>query len=226
MNGVHDMGGLDCFGPVNSTPDDLFHAGWEKDVLALTLAMGATGSWNLDQSRAARESLPPSDYLSLSYYRIWLAALEKLLLTHQLVSQEELNQCKVIDPPKAIKRVLSAVDVATVLAKGAPVSRPTNSDAAFNIGDRVIVKNRHSTSHTRLPAYIRNRTGIIHHIHGTHVYPDSHAQDKGEDPKWLYNVRFDADELWGESGAHALAVHVDCWEPYLSAINQSNEEAT
>ena len=50
----------------------------------VTLAMGATGSWNIDMSRAARETLP--DYARLSYYQIWIAALEKLLAERGLVA--------------------------------------------------------------------------------------------------------------------------------------------
>lgn len=220
MNGVHDMGGLECYGPVITGPDELFHEPWEKDVLAMALAMGATGTWNLDQSRSARESLPPDSYLSVGYYRIWLLALEKLLLTHELLSEDELNQNKAIDPPRKVARVLAAEDVATVLAKGAPVSRHVDSVASFSIGDKVVIHNRHLTSHTRLPAYIRNRTGVIHKVHGAHIFPDSHAIGNGEDPRWLYNVRFDAAELWGESRTQASAVHVDCWEPYLRASTQ------
>src|SRR5262249_4365804 len=79
VNGAHDMGGKDGFGPVEPEPDEPpFHAAWERRIFALTLAMAAPGGWNLDMSRAARESLP--DYLARSYYEIWLAGLEKLLL--------------------------------------------------------------------------------------------------------------------------------------------------
>ena len=222
MNGVHDMGGLECFGPIATGPDELFHAPWEKDVLALALAMGATGSWNLDESRSARESLPPDAYLSIGYYQIWLWAREKLLVTHQLLSEAEIRQCRVIDPPQKVARVLAAKDVPGVLAKGAPVSRHVNSAPAFSVGDNVVVRNRHLKTHTRLPAYIRNQTGTIHRIHGAHVFPDSHAIGCGEDPKWLYNVRFEAADLWGEARTQALAVHVDCWEPYLRALNDSD----
>lgn len=51
-------------------------------------------------------------------------------------------------------------------------------------------------------------------VHGAHVYPDKSGIGRGEDPQWLYTVRFDAHELWG-SDTTASAVHVDCWEPYL-----------
>lgn len=221
MNGVHDMGGLECFGPIKTDPEELFHAPWEKDVLALTLAMGATRSWNLDESRSARESLPPDAYLSIGYYRIWLMGLEKLLVAHQLLSEDEIEQRRVIDPPKKVANVLAAKDVASVLAKGAPVSRDVNTSPAFSVGDKVVVRNRHLNTHTRLPGYIRNQTGIIHRIHGAHVFPDTHAVGQGEDPQWLYNVRFDAAELWGEARAQARAVHVDCWEPYLRASSNA-----
>jgi nitrile hydratase subunit beta len=90
VNGVHDMGGQHGFGPVRPEPaEPVFHAGWERRAFALTLAMGATGTWNLDASRFARESLPPATYLSSSYYEIWLAALERQLEEYGLVSAAE-----------------------------------------------------------------------------------------------------------------------------------------
>lgn len=71
MNGAQDMGGVHGFGAVLAEPDEpVFHAEWERRVLALMLAIGATGEWNLDASRFARESRPPSEYLSKSYYEI------------------------------------------------------------------------------------------------------------------------------------------------------------
>ena len=58
MNGVHDMGGMQDFGPVVPEIDEPpFHYAWERRVFGLTIAMGATGAWNLDQSRFARLAL-------------------------------------------------------------------------------------------------------------------------------------------------------------------------
>jgi nitrile hydratase len=225
MNGVHDMGGMQCFGPLaaESNPHSLhehhlFEHDWERDVLALTLAMGATGVWNLDQSRAARESLPPGDYLSIGYYRIWLRALERLLLEHRLVTAAELEAGLPSTPPASVKQVLSVGKVTAVLRMGAPVNRQVDHAPAFAPGERVRIGNRHSPSHTRLPAYIRNHSGYVHRIHGVHVYPDSHGSGLGEQPQWLYNVRFSAAELWGEQQAQHSDVHVDCWEPYLAPL--------
>ncbi len=222
MNGVHDMGGLQCFGRLTAESDahtlhddHLFDHDWERDVLAITLAMGATGTWNLDESRSVRESLPPAQYLGIGYYRVWLQALQQLLLKHQLITPEELSSGKAQMPARPVKRVLSSKNVAEVLRKGAPVDREADSTPAFALGEYVSVRNLHSSSHTRLPAYIRNHTGVVHKIHGAHIYPDTHALGQGEQPQWLYNIRFSAVELWGEQHAQRGNVHVDCWEPYL-----------
>lgn len=215
MNGVHDMGGMECYGPVDPDQDTAYHHDWEKQVLALTLAMGATGTWNLDQSRFARESLEPSLYLSIGYYRVWLTALENLLKQHELVTADELEQGRALGTSARLTRLLTANDVPGVLARGAPVSRPATTLARFAVGDQVRVRNIQPSTHTRLPAYLRHHTGTIHRVHAPHVYPDSHANGLGEDPQWLYNVRFCADHLWGEARSNHRYVHADCWEPYL-----------
>jgi len=226
MNGVHDMGGMQGFGPVAPEPDEpIFHAAWERDVLAMTLAIGARGAWNLDQSRSARESIPPADYLSIGYYKIWLTALENLLHKYQLLSDGELQRYKedgYINPKSArlSKPLLTASMVAPALAAGSPVNRASQRVACFKPGQTVWVKNINPSAHTRLPRYIRGKPGIVHVVHGCHIYPDSHAQGAGEQPQWLYNVRFSAASLWG-SGATGF-VHVDCWEPYLSRVNESS----
>lgn len=218
MNGVHDMGGMQCYGPVEHEDKRKFHHDWERQVLAMALATGATGTWNLDQSRNARETLPPPAYLSSSYYGIWLQALEKLLVLHDLTTADELQQGKSLYPAAKLKRVLQASQVKTVLAAGAPVDRKVDTAPEFAVGDKVRVRNLHKSTHTRLPNYIRNRCGLICKIHGAHVFPDSNALGLGEDPQWLYNVCFDSAELWGSDTAQAGQVHVDCWEPYLGLV--------
>ena len=216
MNGVHDMGGMECFGPIELEKDELlFHNAWERRVLAMTLAMGATGTWTLEKSRFARESLPPAYYLSAGYYRIWLAALEELLIEYQLIDSAELELGKSLCTALPLKRVLRADAVQFVLAAGAPVNRPAQTPARFQVGDAVTVINQHSPAHTRSPNYIKGHVGVIHRIHGCHVFADANATDMGEDPQWLYNVTFAASELWGAARVQAGSVHVDCWEPYL-----------
>ena len=52
--------------------------------------MGATGAWNLDMSRHARERIPPADYLASTYYDIWRKGLERLLVERGLATAEEI----------------------------------------------------------------------------------------------------------------------------------------
>ncbi len=92
MNGVHDMGGMDGFGPVEIEADEpVFHAEWERRAFAITVAMGFYGRWNIDTSRFARERIPPAEYLAASYYEKWLLGLETLLAENDLVSRDEID---------------------------------------------------------------------------------------------------------------------------------------
>ena len=89
MSRVHDMGGRFGDGPVCPEPEQpVFHADWHKRALALTLAAGALGQWNLDVSRHARERLAPQDYARFTYYEKWLAALADLLVDTGVVSRD------------------------------------------------------------------------------------------------------------------------------------------
>jgi len=211
-----DLGGRQLREPVapGSELPGPFHAHWEERVHALTLAMGATGMWNLDMARAARETLP--EYDSLSYYQKWLAGLERLLLERGLASKDELRTGRPLQPPVAVPRVLRARDVPAVLAAGAPTERAPRAPARFAAGERVRMRADAVPHHTRLPAYARGRHGTIERVLGAHVFPDSHARGRGEDPQWLYTVAFTGSELWGNSGIDGpLSVAIDAWEPYL-----------
>jgi nitrile hydratase len=216
VNGAQDMGGQMGFGPVEPEQDEpCFHADWEKRAFGLALAMGATGAWSLDASRHARESLPPAEYLSSSYYQIWAKGLEKLALQTGLVIDDELTTGRALAPGKSVKRVLSADEVMSTLTVGEPTLRPAATPARFAVGDRVVTRNMHPVGHTRLPRYVRAKHGVVERVHGLHVFPDSNASGRGEAPQWLYTVAFTGRELWGDDGDPTLTVSVDAWESYL-----------
>lgn len=208
-----DLGGQPGHGRVVPEPEgELFHAAWEARAMALTVAMGATGAWNLDMSRSARETLP--DYARLSYYEIWIAALERLLEERGMLADDELAQARALHPAPPVPRRLAAADVAAVLARGAPTARAADTPARFAVGDRVRTTAAPAPHHTRLPGYARGRCGTVQALHGAHVFPDAHAQGRGEQPCWLYTVVFDGRELWGDD-TQRLSVAIDAWEPYL-----------
>lgn len=209
-----DLGGQSGHGRVVPEPEgQLFHSAWEPRALALTLAAGATGAWNIDMSRAARETLP--HYRESSYYRIWLDALEKLLAERGWVQADELAAGHSLRDGATPARVLHSDAVAAALARGSPTWRPSRQPARFQAGDPVRTVHGPFAHHTRLPAYARGRSGVIERVHGCHVFADSHAQGLGEQPQWLYSVAFDAAELWGHEGTPGHTLSIDAWESYL-----------
>ena len=216
MNGPHDMGGTTSFGPVVAEPDEpVFHTAWERRAFAITLAMGMTGSWNIDMARFARECLPPLAYWPSSYYEYRHYGLENQLLALGLATAEEEADGRMRVAARAVKRVPKAAEIAAILASGGPADRPAQGPRRFDVGDRVRSVNIHPQGHTRLPRYLRGHQGEIFMVHGSHAFPDSSAHGKGDDPQWLYAVKFSAAEVWGNGSRDSIVA--DLWEPYLEA---------
>ncbi len=214
-----DLGGTTGHGPIEPEPEEVvFHHDWQAKALALTLAAGASGRWNIDMSRRFRETLP--DYADLTYYEIWTASLERLLVERGLITETELAAGHAIDPPVEVAGVLTADRVAAALAKGGPVEREPTAPARFIVGDRVRTRAEPVDHHTRLPGYVAGHTGCVERVHGAHVFPDTNAHDLGEQPHWLYTVVFDAADLWDDAPP-GQRVSVDAWEPYLSPAGSS-----
>lgn len=204
MDGAHDLGGMDGFGPVRVELDEpVFHQPWEGRVYALNTAMGARGVWNIDIGRFSIETLPPQMYLTRSYYELWLAKLERLLVEYAAAS--------------SAAGTFAVADVHRALARGSYV-RKTTSAARFTTGDRVRARNIHPRSHTRLPRYVRGHIGVIEHVLQPNVFPDSVVRGSGEQPEWLYTVRFDGRELWGDDAESDTVVSVNAFEPYLEPV--------
>jgi nitrile hydratase len=216
MDGAHDMGGVAGFGPVRPELNEpVFHAEWERRAFAVTLAMAKPGGWNIDMSRFAREDRPPADYLSRSYYQIWLVGLERLMLERDLLRPGEIEAGRVLQQPAPISGPLAAADVNAMLRRGGPTERETTTSARFKVGDRVRMKDIHPATHTRLPQYVRGHVGVVELLHGCHVFPDTNAMGQGEHPHWLYTVTFDSKDLWPDVADQRSRVSVDAWEPYL-----------
>jgi nitrile hydratase beta subunit len=92
MNGIHDLGGMHGFGPIEPEPDErVFHEPWERRVFGMMMATFAGGQFNVDQFRHAIERMTPAHYLESSYYEHWLAALETLLVENGALTRDELE---------------------------------------------------------------------------------------------------------------------------------------
>jgi nitrile hydratase subunit beta len=217
MNSIHDLGGMDGFGPVRPEPNEpTFHEAWEGRVHALQRAMGYTGVWIIDQSRASIEALDPIEYLTYSYYKKWFTGLENRLQAHGLVDADELAAGRSLRPGEPLKRTMSPADAATM--KRGEFARPATAEPLFAPGARVRTRNLNPVTHTRLPRYARDKIGTVESIRGCHVYPDSVAIGGGEKPQWLYTVAFPARELWGDDADPSITVSIEAFEPYLESL--------
>ena len=91
MSRVHDVGGMQGFGPVEQEADEPpFHADWEAHVFAMNRALIGRGVYNLDEFRDAIERMPPQQYLASSYYERWLHAITTLLVEKGVLSAQEV----------------------------------------------------------------------------------------------------------------------------------------
>jgi len=224
MARVHDMGARYGDGPLRiDGPDDpVFAQDWHARALALTLACGALGRWNIDMSRHARECLLPGDYARFSYYEKWLAGLADLLVQTGVVTRAELaGEAPAPADPSLTARRLPADRVQAALASGGPCDRDSEIERAFSVGDAVTTRARAANAmvdggHTRLPAYAQGASGVIVRVHGAHVFPDANAHGLGEAPEPLYSVAFDAAQLFGAAERAGDEVILDLWQSYLA----------
>ncbi|UWR21437.1 nitrile hydratase subunit beta [Sulfitobacter sp. S190] len=221
MSRVHDMGGRFGDGAVVPEPEDeRFHEDWHARALALTLAAGSLGKWNIDVSRHARECLAPRDYTAFSYYEKWMGGLAALLVQTGVLSRDELAGVDRGTLSDLAVRRLSADQVAGVLAKGGPADRDSDIAPVFAVGDAVVTRRIAENlfvagGHTRLPGYAAGARGRVLRYHGTHVLPDSNAHGLGEAPEPLYAVVFAASELWQHPEHPRDEVVLDLWQSYL-----------
>ena len=218
MSKAHDMGGRLDPRRIDITSSDLkLKADWEKDVFAITLALGFSSLWNLDRSRYARESLEPKDYLQFSYFEKWLAGLINLLGENGIIKDGKniAGNFK-----KSSFRVLEAKNVKKLLHMGGPTKRDSTTEKKFKLGETVSVRTNSSNTrvergHTRLPGYVKGMTGKVIAYHGSHILPDANAHFLGESPEALYSVEFKSQDLWDKCEHVEDTVVVDLWESYI-----------
>lgn len=221
MNGIHDMGGMTGFGPVMREENEpVFHADWERRVFAINIASLAFFG-PVDRARHAVERMDAVDYLTTTYYEHWLAATEILAKDFGYLTAEEIDSGKSAGTSELPHPPPDAEMIEGLIRGGMPAIRDEGRlKPSFKVGDKVRARNIEITGHTRLPRYVRGKIGEITIVHGTHAFPDTAAHDQGENPQPLYNVRFEARELWGDNVERKDCVYIDLWEDYLEATTR------
>jgi nitrile hydratase subunit beta len=220
MNGIHDLGGLTGFGPVRQEKNEpVFHDDWQRRIFALNMAsLAFLGP--VDRARHAIERMDALEYLSTSYYEHWIAALATIAKDLGYVTDRELETGRVDHRKPPPHPAPNAEMIEGLIRGGMPANRDVPVKPAFGVGTQVRARNIEATGHTRLMRYARGKVGVVTALHGSHVFPDTVAHDKGEHAQPLYTVRFEAKELWGDNVSRRDCVHVDLWESYLEPLRQ------
>ena len=224
MDGIHDLGGMQGFGPIEIEADEpLFHHDWESRVFALQAMAGFVVDFNVDQFRRQIERLPPRQYLNSSYYQLWLESVIALLKERDVISDDELDQAQAIDPLPSRYDTNDQGQVGGILEvvlAGGSQAMPdaANAPHRFVTGDRVGTLSHMPIGHNRLPRYARGKTGTVIAECGVFKLADSNAMGQGPDPQMLYTIEFAAGDLWGADAEEGALVCLDLWDAYLTPV--------
>jgi nitrile hydratase len=214
MNGIHDMGGMHGFGPIDREEHGL--ADWERRVLWIQRLASRAASINGDALRYGIEQMHPADYLQASYFERWLTSNEYNLIQAGVLAEGELDTR--VPPPT---RWPTTVGAGPPPGEGIHVPASAEGTPRFAAGDSVIARNMNPAGHTRLPRYARGKRGVINRVYDPETLPDTNAHGLGKHPQPVYSVRFEARELWGDSAEPNSSVAIDLWECYLEPAPDS-----
>ena len=215
MDGMHDIGGREGFGPIDvNENDDPFHAPWEARVYGIVRAFTRGSDWNLDWFRHCRELIEPVDYLTRGYYDQWLMTYAAMMINSGMATVEELATGRSSTPLAGFPPPLPPASVANAKRAMTSYQRQATAEPQFAMGQTVKIVSHGHPGHTRLPAYVRGRNGMIESYHGFHVLPDANARlmPRAEP---LYTIVFDHAELWPEVPTRRGFVYLDLWESYF-----------
>ena len=215
MDGIHDLGGKEGFGPIDVNERKVpFHNPWEGRVWSIVMLTRAPDV-TIDWWRHVRELIEPADYLTRRYFDQWMQTQTAALIDSGILTVEEVASGAVGSPRAPTGSPMQRSDVIERVASFAKdYSRRIDAPPAFIAGDKVRARSMGATGHTRLPAYVRGRVGVIHAHHGAHLLPDAGARGEKR-AEHLYSVAFTADALWPEASARRDRVYLDLWESYL-----------
>jgi nitrile hydratase len=219
VDGIADMGGTGGWGLVRAPRADepVFEERWQGRAFAMAILSSrlACGGYNPDAFRHALEHLDRAAYLDDGYFGRWLNGAELMLTESAFLAPgaleartRNLRGEHVEEPPvpEPVRPDYKPIAVGSL--------RTVDTAPAFAVGERVRAKDISPPGHTRLPGYVRGHIGFVDVIQPAAVLPDTNAHSLGENPQYVYSVRFDSRELWGADAEPAM-VTADLYESYL-----------
>jgi nitrile hydratase beta subunit len=212
VDGIHDLGGMHGFGPVEADVDEpVFHAPWAGRVFGLSLVAGSLGLTR-GSGRPRIEAMAPSEYLEASYYERWAHSLEVGLVAGGSLTTDEIDARAATAGATPVRSAATSPDMVALVPRFLNSPQPTSGEAVearYAVGDRVTVRRMAPAAHHRCPRYVRGATGTVIRVEG--AWPAA-----GEDqPEAVYTVGFANADLWGDD-AEPGALVIDLWERYLT----------
>lgn len=205
MDGIHDLGGMNGFGPVEiERGEPTFHEPWEARAFALNLlGIGVLKTYNAHEYRHAVERMDPAHYLTAPYYERWLTGTATLFVEKGVVTRQELEMRA--GGPFPLSRPPASVQPTEVAEPEEPL---------FSVGDAVTVRDIHPRGHTRVPRYVRGKRGIVLRVAPPFVFPDIAGHGIWAHREHTYHVELAAQHLWPDAATNESVI-VDLWQSYL-----------
>jgi nitrile hydratase len=212
MDGAHDLGGMQGFGPATwpgaeqALPND-----WDARAFALAVTSSPRSTHAF---RHTIERMGHARYLCVSYYEKWLHEAEQALVETGAITHAEVDawvdRIATGEQPPRREDPAATAQLLEAMATSHPM--PPAAAPVFAVGDRVRVRRMRPAWHTRCPRYLRGAVGEIVRVQGDDGVPDVDNAER----EAVYAVRFHAHDLWGEdTGDHVVLA--DLWERYLEA---------
>lgn len=234
----HYLGGLEGLGPV-STETNVFVQPWETRIFGIHVAMMALSAhlplpptpssfhtdWTWADLRKGAESLNPFDYFKFRYYEKWLGGISGYFIACGYITEAELDartEQFLADPDApAGAGGAAAIDdrIYRYLVEGDSPRRDVPFQPTFAVGDRVTVADVPAAAHTRLPGFLRGRTGVVETVYdGCYTYLCDTGPDGIGAAMPVYCVRFDPQSIWAGQAEQGFTIHADLYEHYLGDV--------
>ena len=218
MDGVHDLGGCEGFGPILGKDDERpFRSDWEMRAFGLAQAAAGDANWSIDWFRHCRELIVPAEYLTRPYFDQWVVTIAAQMIDAGYLTLAELDAGRSAFVRQPRYPPETAEEARAYVKSARSYALDSKAPPLFFVGDAVRAKCMGHPGHTRLPSYARGRRGRVVGYHGAHVLPDASAAGKPRG-EHLYTIGFAASELWPEAHDSRDQVFVDLWESYLERI--------
>jgi len=221
MDNIADMGGTVGWGHVCPPRGDepVFGEPWQSRAFALTLLSIRVSGRNIDAFRYAQERLDRAAYLGDGYFGRWLNAAEMMLTDSAILAPGAIDaRARNLRGEDAPEPPIPEPARPGYVPAGRGSLRTVDTAPAFAAGERVRAKDMSPPGHTKLPKYVRGHTGVVERIQPAAVLPDTNATFQGENPQYVYSVRFSSRELWG-ADAEPFALTVELFESYLETTS-------